>query len=30
MQVEVVDTPALGPEDALVMIMAAGVNYNCV
>ncbi|MHC4049477.1 crotonyl-CoA carboxylase/reductase [Bradyrhizobium sp. 25ACV] len=28
MQVEVVDTPAIGLEDALVMIMAAGVNYN--
>ncbi|WP_083754880.1 crotonyl-CoA carboxylase/reductase [Bradyrhizobium murdochi] len=30
MQVEVVDTPAVGPEDALVMIMAAGVGYNGV
>lgn len=28
MQVEVVDAPAVGPGDALVMIMAAGVNYN--
>lgn len=28
MQVEVVDTPAIGPDDTLVMIMAAGVNYN--
>ncbi|MCK1553482.1 crotonyl-CoA carboxylase/reductase [Bradyrhizobium sp. 177] len=30
MQVEVVDTPAVGPDEALVMIMAAGVNYNGV
>lgn len=30
MRTEVVDTPAIGPEDALVMIMAAGVNYNGV
>lgn len=30
MQAEVVDTPTIGPEDALVMIMAAGVNYNGV
>lgn len=30
MQVEVVDTPAVGPDDALVMIMAAGVGYNGV
>ncbi|MGY4353171.1 crotonyl-CoA carboxylase/reductase [Bradyrhizobium sp. GM7.3] len=30
MRVEIVDTPDIGPEDALVMIMAAGVNYNCV
>ncbi|MGY8685250.1 crotonyl-CoA carboxylase/reductase [Bradyrhizobium sp. UFLA05-153] len=30
MRVEVVDTPGIGPEDALVMIMAAGVNYNGV
>ncbi|MGX1350618.1 crotonyl-CoA carboxylase/reductase [Bradyrhizobium elkanii] len=28
MQVEVVDTPAIGPEDVLVMVMAAGINYN--
>lgn len=28
MQLEVVDTPAIGPDDTLVMIMAAGVNYN--
>ncbi|WOH63880.1 crotonyl-CoA carboxylase/reductase [Bradyrhizobium sp. BWA-3-5] len=30
MQVEVVDTPPVGPEEALVMIMAAGVGYNGV
>ncbi|NYG45440.1 crotonyl-CoA carboxylase/reductase [Bradyrhizobium sp. IAR9] len=30
MQVEVLDTPAIGPEDVLVMIMAAGVGYNAV
>ncbi|MCA6112610.1 crotonyl-CoA carboxylase/reductase [Bradyrhizobium cenepequi] len=30
MQVEIVDTPAVGPDDALVMIMAAGVGYNGV
>ncbi|MCC8977853.1 crotonyl-CoA carboxylase/reductase [Bradyrhizobium acaciae] len=30
MKLEVVDTPAIGPEDALVMVMAAGVNYNGV
>lgn len=30
MQVEVVDTPAVGSEDVLVMIMAAGVGYNGV
>ncbi|WP_439360474.1 crotonyl-CoA carboxylase/reductase [Bradyrhizobium sp. DASA03007] len=28
MQVEVVDTPAVGPKDALIMTMAAGVGYN--
>lgn len=28
MKVEVVDTPTPGPEDALIMIMAAGVGYN--
>ncbi|WP_050399912.1 crotonyl-CoA carboxylase/reductase [Bradyrhizobium embrapense] len=28
MKLEVVHTPTIGPEDALVMIMAAGVNYN--
>ena len=30
MQVEVVDTPALDSHDVLVMVMAAGVNYNGV
>ncbi|MGY2812048.1 crotonyl-CoA carboxylase/reductase [Bradyrhizobium sp. USDA 4506] len=30
MQEEVVDTPNIGPDEALVMIMAAGVNYNSV
>ncbi|MBT4933549.1 MAG: crotonyl-CoA carboxylase/reductase [Rhodospirillaceae bacterium] len=30
MQVEVVDTPDLDPHDVLVMVMAAGVNYNGV
>ena len=29
-QVEVVDTPALGENDVLVYVMAAGVNYNGV
>ncbi len=28
MQVEVVPTPEIGPHEALVMVMAAGVNYN--
>lgn len=28
MKVEVVDTPAIGPDEVLVMVMAAGVNYN--
>ncbi|WP_456752712.1 crotonyl-CoA carboxylase/reductase [Bradyrhizobium sp. USDA 4461] len=28
MKVEVVETPTVGPDDALVMIMAAGVGYN--
>ncbi|UVO30483.1 crotonyl-CoA carboxylase/reductase [Bradyrhizobium arachidis] len=28
MQVEVADTPGIGPSDVLVMIMAVGVNYN--
>ncbi|UFW51334.1 MULTISPECIES: crotonyl-CoA carboxylase/reductase [Bradyrhizobium] len=30
MQMEIVNTPAIGSDDALVMIMAAGVNYNGV
>ncbi len=30
MQVEVVDTPKLDSHDVLVMVMAAGVNYNGV
>ncbi len=30
MLVEVVDTPTLDPHDVLVMVMAAGVNYNGV
>src|SRR6202008_2902908 len=30
MQVEVVPTPELGPDEVLVMVMAAGVNYNGV
>src|SRR3546814_6976360 len=30
MQVEVVDTPTLDSHDVLVMVMAAGVNYNGV
>ena len=30
MQVEVVDTPELDSHDVLVMVMAAGVNYNGV
>ena len=29
-QDEVIDVPELGPHDALVMVMAAGVNYNNV
>ena len=29
-KVEVVDTPAIGPKDVLVYVMAAGVNYNNV
>ncbi|MDY7091121.1 MAG: crotonyl-CoA carboxylase/reductase, partial [Actinomycetota bacterium] len=28
--VEVVDVPAAGPRQVLVMVMAAGVNYNNV
>ena len=27
---EVVDVPEIGPDDALVMVMAAGINYNNV
>jgi len=30
MQVEVVDTPPIGPDEVLVQVMAAGVNYNGV
>jgi len=30
MQIEVVDTPALDSHDVLVLVMAAGVNYNGV
>ena len=30
MEVEVVDTPTLDSHDVLVMVMAAGVNYNGV
>ena len=30
MQVEVVETPEIGPHEVLVMVMAAGVNYNGV
>ncbi len=30
MQVEVVDTPAIDSREVLVMVMAAGVNYNGV
>lgn len=29
-QEEVVDTPEIGPDDVLVYVMAAGVNYNNV
>lgn len=28
MKVEVVSTPSIGPNEVLVMVMAAGVNYN--
>ncbi len=28
MQVEAIDTPMPGPDEVLVMVMAAGVNYN--
>jgi len=30
MKIEVVDTPKVGENDVLVMVMAAGVNYNGV
>ena len=30
MQLEVVDTPTLGEDEALILVMAAGVNYNGV
>jgi len=30
MQVEVVDTPTIGEDECLVLVMAAGVNYNGV
>src|ERR1700688_1346454 len=30
MQVEVVPTPTIGQDEVLVMVMAAGVNYNGV
>ncbi|KIL98204.1 Crotonyl-CoA carboxylase/reductase ethylmalonyl-CoA producing [Paramagnetospirillum magnetotacticum MS-1] len=30
MQVEVVDTPDIDPHEVLIMVMAAGVNYNGV
>ena len=30
MQVEVVDTPEIDPHEVLIMVMAAGVNYNGV
>lgn len=29
-QTEVVDTPAIGPDEVLVYVMAAGINYNNV
>ena len=29
-QVEVIDTPSIGPDEVLVYVMAAGVNYNNV
>jgi crotonyl-CoA carboxylase/reductase len=29
-QVEDIDTPPIGPDDALVLVMAAGINYNNV
>lgn len=30
MQVEIVETPTIGPKEVLVMVMSAGVNYNGV
>ena len=30
MQLEVVDTPAMDSNEVLVLVMAAGVNYNGV
>lgn len=30
MQIEVVDTPAIDPDECLILVMAAGVNYNGV
>ncbi len=27
-QLEIVDVPAVGPDDVLVLVMAAGINYN--
>ncbi|MBW7835792.1 MAG: crotonyl-CoA carboxylase/reductase [Sphingomonadales bacterium] len=30
MQIEVVDTPQIGDDEALILVMAAGVNYNGV
>ncbi|HEX2025395.1 MAG TPA: crotonyl-CoA carboxylase/reductase [Actinomycetota bacterium] len=29
-QVELIDVPDVGPDDALVLVMAAGINYNNV
>lgn len=29
-KVEAIDVPAIGPDDALVLVMAAGINYNNV
>ena len=30
MKIEIVDAPKIGENDVLVMVMAAGVNYNGV
>ena len=30
MQVEVVETPSIGDDEVLILVMAAGVNYNGV